>query len=56
MAHVQKLTSRSGIQTFGGIVDEFQRSIFSAYKKSDVVQTVTDRYYNNVSIKAGERR
>ena len=55
MAHVQKLTSRSGIQTFGDIVDEFQMSIFSAYKESDV-QIVTDRYYNKESIKTGERR
>ena len=56
MACVQKLTSRSGISTFGDLFNELTNFVSLAFREGNTVHIVSDKYDSLNSIKAGERK
>ena len=54
MAVVQS-TNHTGLQTFGDLADRLEVSIFSAFKDSNIVVVVPDKYDTQYSIKSDER-
>ena len=56
MACLQKMASRTGVQTFGDLADGLQKIVENAFRDGDTVHVVSDRYGNELSIKAGERK
>ena len=56
MACVQKLTPRASVSTLGDLYTELTKYVQVAFKESDTVQVVSDKYDTLNSIKAGERK
>ena len=57
MACIRRMISRVDIKTFGDMSDALQETIQSAFRLSDTIQVISDRYRYDIngSIKAGER-
>lgn len=56
MACVQKVSSRTGVNTFGDIVVDLEKFVNTAFTEGNTVHVISDRYDSDQSVKAGERK